>query len=68
MLLLVQEAKIGPLERNVTVMGEKVKISKSKIKAIDIIYDQCITFRRAAVLYLQGLSFPLELKKVCVDS
>jgi len=59
-----KDAKIDALERDVATKDGKIEALEKKIKAIEHVNEQHAASRRAAVLCLQGLKFPLKNHEV----
>lgn len=66
--IVVKDARIDLLEKDVAVKDGKIEALEKKIKAIECVNEQCAASRRAAVMYLQGLKFPLKNQEVHLSS
>jgi predicted RNase H-like nuclease (RuvC/YqgF family) len=59
-----KDAKIDVLEKDVAAKDGRIEVLENKIKAIEHVNEQHAASRRATVLYLQGLKFPLKNQEV----
>jgi len=64
--MVAKDAKIDLLEKDLAAKGGNTKALENKIKAIERINEQRAASRRAAIIYLQGLKFPLINQEICL--